>query len=187
MIDILMKLLIWLAGGAFFGALLGYFGKCSSGACPLTATPWRGAIYGAALAALFAYPQLARTSNAIVHEAVLHIDSTEQFRQTIQKADKPILADFFSHTCPPCRRLSPTINELAAAFDGKAIICKVNLDQAPHLAQAHGIRGIPAVIFFVNGKEVERLVGLRARSTYEKVLERVIENNTHKENQNAAL
>jgi ABC-type uncharacterized transport system permease subunit len=49
----IIKVIISIAVGAAFGAVMGYFGKCSSGACPLTATPWRGAIYGAVMGAIF--------------------------------------------------------------------------------------------------------------------------------------
>ena len=190
-----IRLLIGIGIGVCLGALMGYFGKCASGTCPLTANPFRGAIYGGVMGLFFASsfggaacspPKatpsdiqvspsvLSNVAEESVESVLLHIDSVEDFERYVTKAKQPCLADFYSDSCGPCRMLAPTIEKLAEAYKGKAVICKVNLDAASQLAQLHGIRGIPAVLFFEKGKEVERLVGLRPQKDYERVLDRLI-------------
>ena len=162
-----------LLGGAL-GAVLGYFGKCSTGTCPLTANPWRGAFVGAMIGGVFAFSAGTRRVPEQVSEsesAALHIDSTEDFERFVLNAERPVLVDFYSNSCPPCRRLAPTIEELATQYKDRAVVCKVNVDRARELAGRYGIQGIPAVLFFVNGEPIRRLVGLQPRDNYAKVLD----------------
>ncbi|MBN1556593.1 MAG: thioredoxin fold domain-containing protein [Lentisphaerae bacterium] len=105
----------------------------------------------------------------------VHIESEAAFEQVVLKAEQPCLADFYSDSCPPCRKLAPTMERLAARYRGRALICKVDLDAAPALAASYKIRAIPAVLFFRNGGEVLRLVGLRRQREYEQVLDRMLE------------
>lgn len=70
-------------------------------------------------------------------------------------------ADFWADWCPPCRMLAPAIEELAAKFQGRAKVLKVNVDDNPGLAAQFAIHGVPTVVFFKDGKEVQRLVGVR--------------------------
>ena len=177
----LVKIIVGVLIGGGIGALMGYFGKCSSGACPLTATPYRGAIYGAVMGLFFAYAfgltAVNRGSNKQDSDALVHINSSEEFAQLVLESELPVLADFFSNSCPPCRRLSPIISALADEYKDKALICKVSMDLAPDLAAPNNIKGIPAVLFFVDGKEVERIVGLRSKSDYITLLDELISEN----------
>jgi thioredoxin 1 len=162
-----------LLGGAF-GALMGYFGKCSTGTCPLTANPWRGAFFGAMIGGVFAFAAVSRSTPQTIDEsesAALHIDNGADFEQYVLKAEQPVLVDFYSNSCPPCRRLAPTIEELATQYRDRAVVCKVNVDRARQLAGRYGIRGIPTVLFFVKGEPVRRLVGLQSRETYTQILD----------------
>ncbi len=182
--------------GGSLGALMGYFGKCSSGTCPLTANPFRGAVYGMVMGLLFAYSFGANALSGTAAEqgdaaagstALIHIDSQADFERVVLAASLPVLADFFSKSCPPCRKLGPTISELAGKYEGRAVVCKVNLDHAPELAGAHSIRGIPAVLFFVKGKEVDRIVGLRPKARFVKKLDELVGKETKQENHHASL
>ena len=174
----LIKIILGVLIGGGIGALMGYFGNCSSGACPLTATPYRGAVYGAVIGLFFAYSfgltSMNRGSSKQDSDALVHINSSEEFQQIVLASKLPVLADFFSNSCPPCRRLSPVISTLADEYVEKAVICKVSMDLAPDLAAPNNIKGIPAVLFFVDGKEVERIVGLRSKPDYVSVLEKLI-------------
>ncbi|MBN2128523.1 MAG: thioredoxin fold domain-containing protein [Sedimentisphaerales bacterium] len=172
---------IQLAAGLFFGgalgAAMGYFGKCTTGACPLTANPWRGAFFGATLGGVFAFsagstrpPKPASDGES----ATIHIDNAADFERYVLKAEQPVLVDFYSNSCPPCRRLAPTIDELAAQYQDRAVVCKIKVDHARELANRYGIQAIPAVLFFVNGEPVRRLVGLQPRDTYTKILDELI-------------
>ena len=192
-----VRLLMGIGIGACIGALMGYFGKCSSGACPLTANPYRGAVYGGIMGAVFAVMlagslkparketrveednptsemEAAPASEPAHQDALVHVNNAADFDRHVLSASKPCLADFYSDRCGPCRMLAPTMKQLAAKYDGRAVVCKVNLDAAPGLAAPHNIRGIPAVLFFDGGKEVHRLIGLRQQANYEQVLEKLI-------------
>ncbi len=172
----IIRLMAGILIGGGIGALMGYFGKCSSGACPLTATPFRGAIYGAVLGIIFAYSF--RSEKQIPYDesesVAIHINSQSDFDKHISGANIPVLADFFSNSCPPCRSLAPTIEELAREYEGRVLICKVNLDKAPELAKPHKLKGIPTVLFFSNGKEAERIVGAHRKEAYMKILDHML-------------
>ena len=183
------RLLIGISVGACIGGLMGYFGKCTSGACPLTANPYRGALFGAVIGVVLsmsaAVPKKTKntpsqikknniTNETTLPEALVLINNTEDFERIILQATKPSLVDFYSDGCPPCRMLSPTIDKLAEKYQGRAVVSKVNVDAAPELAQTYGIKGIPAVLFFDGGKEVDQLVGLQKQPAYEKVLDALI-------------
>lgn len=179
----IIRVVIGVVIGGCLGALMGYYGQCSSGTCPLTANPFRGAIYGGVMGALFsisfagAKPTLSVTGDDIepgAVSAVIHVNSAAEFERHVVNATLPCLADFYSDNCGPCRRLAPTIEKLADKYQGSAVVCKVSLDADSGLAQPYGIRGIPAVLFFSGGKEVERVVGLRKQVAYEKVLDSMI-------------
>lgn len=80
------------------------------------------------------------------------------------------VADFWAEWCAPCLMLAPTIDELAEKHKDDATVLKVNVDDNPGLAAKYAIHGIPTVLFFKDGKEVERLVGVRPLSEIESVL-----------------
>jgi thioredoxin 1 len=186
---VFLQLVVGLLIGGSLGALMGYFGKCTTGACPLTANPWRGGFVGAAIGGLFAFSagssrsgeRIASPVSAAVDPAAasgqagpLHLGSAEAFERVVLKADRPVLVDFYADWCGPCRMLAPTIEKLAKEYQGRVIVCKVNVDNLSSIAGQYGIQGIPAVLVFDKGKEVQRLVGLRSASEYTKVLDRLL-------------
>lgn len=173
---IFIQLAAGLLIGGGLGAVIGYFGKCSTGACPLTANPWRGAFFGAVIGGMFAFSGASSRTTAQVEvgdggHAAIQIGSAEDFERVVLDAERPVLVDFYSNSCPPCRRLAPTIEKLAEEYKDRAVVCKVNVDRVPPLAGRYGIQGIPAVLFFVRGEPVKRLVGLRPQDAYAEALD----------------
>ncbi|MBI4673015.1 MAG: thioredoxin [Chloroflexi bacterium] len=89
----------------------------------------------------------------------VHVTDAE-FEQTVLGADKPAVVDFWAAWCGPCRVIAPHVEELAKEYGGKALVAKMDTDANPMTPSRFGIMGIPTLIFFKNGKEVDRLVGV---------------------------
>lgn len=159
-----------MVAGAFGGGLLGYFGKCTSGACPLTASPLRGAIVGTLIAGLFALswwgheqsaPPAAQ-SNRRSH--ILDVDSVTTFNNNVLQADSLVLVDFYATWCAPCRRLTPVLEELAADHGtGNLLVAKVNVDKHRDLAKKYAVRGVPYLVLMKGGKPVATKTGYLGR------------------------
>ena len=159
MIGLIFSVLI----GGVIGAAIGRFGKCSSGSCPLTTNWRRGAIYGAVLALIL--HQLTGGGSATMNQSTASVQriTQEQFAAVVQKETKPVVVDVYATWCGPCRRLSPMLDELAGPLTNKVKFVKVNLDEASKLADQFEIEGVPTLLFFKDGKLLDRVVGLPAR------------------------
>ncbi len=86
------------------------------------------------------------------------------FDELVLKSDKPVLVDFWAEWCGPCRMVGPIVEELAAEYDGKAVIGKVNVDENSEISGKFGIRNIPTLLVFKNGEVVDKQVGVAAKA-----------------------
>ncbi len=168
----MLKGIIILLIGAGIGALVGYFGKCNDGQCPLTATPLRGAMWGTCIALIIAYPMIIAAFRKPIPESenVTHISSANELQSLMEKPDHICLIDFHADWCAPCRTLAPTINQLADDFKDNVDIIKINVDKFSALAQQYQASSIPLVIITVGGVEKERITGARSFETYAALL-----------------
>jgi thioredoxin 1 len=87
----------------------------------------------------------------------------DTFEGTVLKADKPVLVDLWASWCGPCKAMESTIQAVAAEFEGKVDVAKLNVDENPELAQKLDVMSIPTLMVFKNGQPVNRLVGLQAK------------------------
>jgi thioredoxin 1 len=98
----------------------------------------------------------------------------EEFDTLVLGSEIPAVVDFWAEWCGPCHAIAPAVQQLASEFDGRALVAKVNADEYPDIVARYGIMGIPTLIYFKGGQEVDRVVGLTNYSTLKKRLERAL-------------
>jgi thioredoxin 2 len=99
------------------------------------------------------------------------------FAREVLMPDTSVLVDCWAPWCSPCRTLSPIIDELASDYANGVKVVKLNVDENPVTASQYGIRSIPTMLFFKEGKLVERLVGAQSKEEIEKHLLSIIKTN----------
>ena len=92
------------------------------------------------------------------------------FDQEVLKSSTPVLVDFWATWCGPCKALAPTLEVLAQTYSGKIKFCKLDVDDNPEYAAKFGVRSIPTIVFFNQGKSKGQLVGNVPRPTIEELL-----------------
>lgn len=98
----------------------------------------------------------------------------DNFDAEILKSDVPALVDFWAAWCGPCRAIAPVIEELSEEYAGKVKVAKLNVDESPKTPGEYGIRAIPTLIMFKDGKVVDQITGAVSKSHIEQGLQKLL-------------
>lgn len=96
------------------------------------------------------------------------------FAERVIRSEQPVLVDFWAEWCAPCRALGPAIESLAADYEGRAVVAKVDIDSNQEVARQFGIRSIPTVMLFDKGQVVDTFVGVRPKTDYAAGLDKLV-------------
>ena len=96
------------------------------------------------------------------------------FQEKVINSSNPVLVDFWADWCTPCKMIAPIVDELAEELDGQVEFAKVDVDSNPETAISYGIRSIPALIVFKDGKPVEQIIGAVPKGQIRKKLDEVL-------------
>jgi len=92
------------------------------------------------------------------------------FEREVLASEQPVLVDFWAPWCAPCRMIAPSIEAVAEEYAGSAGVVKLNVDENPSVSQRYGIKGIPTLILFKDGREAERVVGATSKEALSRML-----------------
>lgn len=103
------------------------------------------------------------------------VDVTDgNFDQLVLKSAQPVLVDFWAEWCGPCKALAPIVHEVATAYSGRVTIGKMDVDSSPVTPQRYGVRGIPTLLIFKDGKVVQQINGYVKRPIIEQALDKIL-------------
>lgn len=96
------------------------------------------------------------------------------FEQDVLKSDQPVLVDFWASWCGPCRALAPIVDQVAESYNGRVRVMKMDVDRNNQTPGKYGIRGIPALLIFKDGKVADQIVGYVPKQAIDDTLNKVL-------------
>jgi thioredoxin 1 len=118
---------------------------------------------------LFAKPSKLKKGNTVMTKGIMEI-ADSSFDAEVLQSEKPVLVDFWAPWCGPCRAIEPIVEDLAAAFGDKLKFARCNVDENPTTPAKYGIKSIPTLILFKEGKVLDKIVGMVPKSKLEEII-----------------
>jgi thioredoxin 1 len=106
-------------------------------------------------------------------EFLVHLNDAN-YEEQISKAGKPVLVDFWAPWCGPCKAIGPVIEEIAETYKDRAVIAKINVDENQKAASTYGVRSIPTIILFKDGKVFDTVIGLVPKERLEEIINKAL-------------
>jgi thioredoxin 1 len=108
-----------------------------------------------------------------VSDLITHV-SDAAFEQEVLKSDTPVLLDFWAEWCGPCKAIAPVLDELAKQYEGKLRVVKLNIDQNQQTPRTYGVRGIPTLMMFKNGKVEATQIGAVGKGQLTQMIDKAL-------------
>lgn len=106
-------------------------------------------------------------------DLITHV-SDAAFEQEVLKSDTPVLLDFWAEWCGPCKAIAPVLDELAKQYEGKLRVVKINIDQNQQTPRTYGVRGIPTLMVFKNGKVEATQIGAVGKGQLTQMIDKAL-------------
>jgi thioredoxin 1 len=108
-----------------------------------------------------------------VSDSIIHVND-DAFERDVLKSDMPVLLDFWAEWCGPCKAIAPILDDLAKQYEGKLRVAKLNIDHNPKTPRTYGVRGIPTLMVFKNGKVEATQIGAVSKGQLAQMIDKAI-------------